>query len=75
MDDLNLYGKTDKGLDSLIENVRIFSSNLYMKFGIGKCNVIILKRCIKDEKYDIMLPSDHQISLLKEGESYRYLGI
>ena len=36
MDDLKLYGKTDKDLDSLIQTVRIFSCNICMEFGIKK---------------------------------------
>ena len=74
MDDLKLYEKTDKGLDSLIQTVRIFRSDIYMQFGIEKCNLIIPKRGIKDENCDIMLPNDLKISSLKEGESYKYLG-
>ena len=74
MDDLKLYVKTDKGLDSLIQTVRIFRSDIYMQFGIEKCNIIILKRGIKDENCGIMLTNDLKISSLKEGESYKYLG-
>ena len=73
-DDLKLYEKTDKGLDSLIQTVRIFRSDIYMQFGIEKCNLIIPKRGIKDENCDIMLPNDLKISSLKEGESYKYFG-
>ena len=75
MDDLKLYGKTDKGIDSLILTVRTFSSDICMKFGIEKCNILILKRGIKDENCDIMLPSDVKVSSLKQGENYKYLGI
>ena len=74
MDDLRLYGKTDKGLDSLTQTVRIFSSDMYMEFGIEKSNILILKRVIKDENCDIILPNDTKISSLKEGENCKYLG-
>ena len=79
MDDLKLYRKTNKGLGSLIQTVRIFSSDICMfrteKFGIEKCNILTLKRDIKDENSDIMLPNDLKISSLKEAENYKYLGI
>ena len=75
MDDLKLYGKTDKRLDSLIQTVRIFSSSICMEFGIEKCNILILKRGIKDENCDIMFPNDLKISSFKEGENYKYLRI
>ena len=46
-----------------------------MEFGIENCNMLILKRGIKDENYDIMLPNDLKISSLKEDENYKYPGI
>ena len=75
MDDLKLYGKTDKRRDSLIQTVRIFSSDICMEFGIEKCYILILKRGIKDQNCDIMLPNDLKISSLKEDENNKYLGI
>ena len=48
MDDLKLYRKTNKGLDSLIQTVKIFSFVICMEFGIENCNILILKRS-KDE--------------------------
>ena len=35
IDDLKLYAKTENLLDSLTQSVRIFSSDIGMKFGIG----------------------------------------
>ena len=61
IDDLKLFGQTDKGLDSLIQIVRIFSSNICMEFGIEKWNILILKRGIKDKNCDIMLGSIHKV--------------
>ena len=46
-----------------------------MEFEIEKCNILILKRGIKDENCDLMLPNDLKISTLKEGKNYKYLGI
>ena len=73
MDDLKLYWKTDKGLDSLIQAIRIFSFDICMKFGIEKCNILILKRGFTDDNCDIMLPNNLKISSLKKGESYNYI--
>ena len=44
MDDLKLYGKTMQGLDSLLQTVRIFSSDIGMQFGISKCIMLDMKR-------------------------------
>ena len=58
---LKLFGQTDKGLDSLIQIVRIFSSDICLEFGIEKWNIRILKRGIKDKNYDIMLGGIHKV--------------
>ena len=44
MDDLKLYAKSGRKLDSLIQIVRIFSDNVEMVFGLEKCAVLVLKR-------------------------------
>ena len=72
IDDLKIYVKTDKRLDSLIQTVKILI--WHMEFWIEKYNTPVLKSGIKDENYDIMLPNDFKISLLKKGENYKYLG-
>ena len=33
MDDLKLYSRTEKGLDSLVQTVRVFSEDRGMEFG------------------------------------------
>ena len=73
MNDLKLYVKTDKGLDSLTQTVRIFSSNICLDLGIEKCSILTLKKGIKDENCHIMLPKDLKISSLKKGENYKCL--
>ena len=45
-----------------------------IEFGIKICNILILKRGIKDENCDIMLQNNLKISSLKEGENDKYLG-
>lgn len=55
--------------------MRIFSSDIGMKFGIEKCAVLILKRDKITQSEGITLPDDTNIRLLKEGEGYKYLGV
>ena len=62
MDDLKLNGKTNEGLDLLIQAVRIFSSDICMEFEIENCNILITKRGIKDEAYNIMSPNNLKIT-------------
>ena len=55
MDDLKLYSKTEKQLDSLIQTVRISSNDIKMEFGIDKCAILVLKRgkVVKSERTKI----------------------
>ena len=56
MDDLKWYAKNEKGLESLVQTVRIFSGDIGMKFVIDKCATLVLKRG-KVTKFDkISLP-------------------
>ena len=40
MDDLKLYSRSEKGLDSLAETVRVFTEDIGMEFGTEKCAVL-----------------------------------
>ena len=42
MDDLKLYYRSDKRLDSLVQTVRVFSEDIGMKFGIEKCAMLVM---------------------------------
>ena len=44
MDDLKLYGKSEKQIDSLARTVHILNIDMGMEFGIRKCGLLILKR-------------------------------
>ena len=69
MDDIKLFAKNEKGQETLIHAVRIYSRDIRMEFGIGmKCG----KRHLTD---GIVLPSQDKIRTLGEKETYKYLGI
>ena len=75
MDDLKLYAKNEKSLDSLVQTVRIFSDDTGMEFGIDKCATLVLKG-EKITKFDgISFPDGKVINGLIEGADYKYLGI
>ena len=75
MDDLKLYAKNEKGLESLFQTVRIFSDDIGMEFGIDKCATLVLKRG-KITKFDgISLPDGRVMKALIERAGYKYLGI
>ena len=64
MDDLKLYGKTQKDLESLIQTVRIYSSDIGMEFGLEKCASLVMKRGKVAESDGITLPDDRTIKNL-----------
>ena len=74
MDNLKLYTKNEKGLDSLVQTVRIFSDDIGMECGIDKCATLGLKRW-KITNFDgISLPDGKVMKGLIERAGYKYLG-
>ena len=75
MDDLKLYSRSKKGLDSLVQKVHVFSEDIGMEFGIEKCAMLVMKRGKIVKSAGIELTDGKIIKSLQEGESYKYLGI
>ena len=74
MDDLKLYAKSEKELNSLIQTVRMFSDDAGMVFGVEKCAVLVLKRGKMVRTEGIELPDEkrmREVSL----DGYKYLGV
>ena len=44
MDDLQLYGRSEKGLVLLVQTVRVFSEDIGMQFGIEKCAMLVMEK-------------------------------
>ena len=40
MDDLKLYGKNEREIESLVQTVRIYSEDIAVEFGTQKCACI-----------------------------------
>ena len=75
MDDLKLYSRSEKGFDSLVQTVRVFSEDIGMKFGIEKCAMLVMERGKIVKSVGIGLPDGKVIKSLQEGGSYKYLRI
>ena len=43
MDDINLFAKNEKELETLIHAVRIYSQDIGMEFGIETCAMLVMK--------------------------------
>ena len=43
MDDIKLFAKNEKELETLIHAVRIYSQDIGMEYGIEKCSMLVMK--------------------------------
>ena len=44
MDDLKLYSRNEKELDSLVQTIRTFSKDIGMEFHIEKCAMLVIEK-------------------------------
>jgi hypothetical protein len=76
MDDLKVYVKNNMELESLMNTVRIFSSDIGMEFGLQKCAILVMKRGkIEEGTGDMIMPDGGEIKAMDEDSDYRYLGV
>ena len=75
MDDIKLFAKNEKELETLIHTVRIYSRDIGMEFGIEKCAMLVMKSGKRQLTDWIELPNKDKIKSLAENETYKYLGI
>ena len=75
MDDLKLYSRSEKELDSLVQTIRVFGKNIGMEFGIKRFAMLVIEQEKIVKSVNIELPEGKVVKSLQEGESYQYLGI
>ena len=75
MNDLKLYASNEKSLESLIQTVRVFSNDTGIESGVEKCAVLTMKKGKMANSDGIALPNKTTMEGLKEGDSYKYLGV
>ena len=75
MDDIKLFAKNEKELETLIHTVRIYNRDIGMEFGIEKCAMLVMKSGKRQLCDGIELPNKDKIKRLAENETYAYLGI
>ena len=66
MDDINLFAKNEKELETLIHAVRIYSQNIGMEFGIEKCAMLVIKSGKRHMSDGMELPNQDKIRTLGE---------
>ena len=67
MDELKLYSRSEKELDSLIQTVCVFSEDIGMEFGIDKCAMLVMEKGKIVKSVGIELPDGKVIKSLQEG--------
>ena len=75
MDDIKLFAKNERVLETLIYAVRIYSQDIGMESGIEKCALLVMKSGKRHMTDGIELQNHDRIRTLEEKETYKYLGI
>ena len=72
MDDLKLYSRNEKELDSLVQTIRFFSKDIGMEFGLERCAMLVIEKGKIVISVGIELPDGKVIKSLQEGESQEF---
>ena len=75
MDDIKLFAKNERELETLIDAVRIYSQDIGMEFGIEKCAMLVMKSGKRHMNDGMKLPNHDRIRTLEKKETCKYLGI
>ena len=61
MDDIKLFAKNEKELETLIHTVRIYSQDIWMEFDIEKCALLVMKSGKRHKTDGIELPNQDKV--------------
>ena len=75
MDDLKAYAMNDEQLKKLLDIIKIFSDDIKMEFGLGKCAKATFIKGKLTKTSNIVLNQDTAIKELDQDGPYKYLGI
>ena len=75
MDDLKLYGNSEKEAERLTNTVRIFSNDIAMEFGLSKCSHVTMKAGKLVSVGGMELSSGKVIPEPESDKGYKYFGI
>ena len=71
MDDIKLFTKNEKELETLIHTIRIYSQGIGMEFGIEKCALLVMKSGKQHLTGGIEVPNQDKTRTLAENETYK----
>ena len=72
MNDVKLFAKNEKELETQIHAVRIYIQDIRMKFGIEKYAILVMKSGKWRITEGMELPNQDKIRTLGEKETYKY---
>ena len=72
-DDVKLFVKNEKEMETLIPAVRIYSQDIGMEFNIERCGMLVMISGKQHLNDGMELPSQVKIRTLGENETYKYL--
>ena len=75
MDDIKLFAKKEKEVETLIHAVRIYSQDMEMEFGIDKYAMLVMNSGKHHQTDWMEHRNQEKIRMLGENETYKYLGI
>ena len=75
MDDIKLFAKSQKELETLIHAVTIYGQDIGMEFVIEKWAILVMKSSKRHLTDGMELSNQDQIRTLTENETYKYLDI
>ena len=75
MNDVKLFAKNEKELETIIHAIRIYSQDIGMESGIEKCAMLVMKSSKRHLTAGMELPNQVKIRMFGEKETYKYLGI
>ena len=75
IDDIKLFTKNEKELETLIQTLRKYSQDIRMEFGIEKCAMLVRKSGNRHMTEGIEQPNQIVVRTLGEKETYEYLRI
>jgi hypothetical protein len=75
MDDLKLITKSEGKLQKQIQNVKTFSDDINMEFGLEICAKIAFKRGKLTYLQNLVIDTNREIQELEQGKTFIYLGI
>ena len=74
IDDIKLFVKNEQELENLIQTVKIYSQDIKMEFGIGKCAMLVMKSGKRNMTEGVDLPNQVVIRTLGEKDAYNTWG-